>query len=263
MPSTYAHYRFGMQVISMMPADVRGPILRHRTLFDIGLHGPDFLFFHHFIKKTPLSCLGSDYHRKSGRAFFTKACAHLRQHPSEAAFAYLYGLLAHYCLDSGCHPFIHAVTDDTDLDHSELETEFDRYLLSLDGYKRPHEINVSRHLKLKKGEDAIVAGFYPELSAKDVSLCVQNMALAQQLLTLPTAVGHAAVVGFTSLAGGNTVGKVMTVGANPKCDHLDKKLLELYEHALAKFPAYLEQLSAHMAYSAPLGADFEPNFDEG
>ena len=46
MPSSYAHYRFGTQIIPMMPADVRGPILRQRALFDMGLHGPDFLFYH-------------------------------------------------------------------------------------------------------------------------------------------------------------------------------------------------------------------------
>lgn len=263
MPSSYAHYRFGSQILPMMPADVRGPVLRHRALFDIGLQGPDFLFFHHFLKKTPLFRLGSAYHEKSGRVFFTDACAHLRQHPSEAAFSYLHGLLAHYCLDSQCHPFVYSMTDDTDLSHSELESEFDRYLLALDGYKKPHEVSISRYMKLKKDEYAVVAGFYPELSEKDAAKCIRNMALAQQLLTIPTAAGHSAVVAFTRLAGGNTAGKVMTVGPNPKCDHLDKKLLELYEKALEKFPDYLEQLNHHMAYGEAFGDDFTPNFDRG
>ena len=46
MPSSYAHYRFGTQVLDLMPADIREPILRNRALFDAGLQGPDFLFFH-------------------------------------------------------------------------------------------------------------------------------------------------------------------------------------------------------------------------
>lgn len=263
MPSSYAHYRFGTQVLPTMPADVRGPILRHRTLFDMGLHGPDFLFFHDLFKATPLHRLGSVYHEKSGRSLFAQFCAHLRQHPSEAAFAYLHGLLAHYCLDSHCHPLVYAVTDDTDLGHNELETEFDRYLLTLDGYKKPHETNLSRRMKLQKDEYAIVAAFFPEITEKDAALCIRNMALAQQLLTIPTPVGHAAVVKFTALAGSKTSGKVMTVGPNPKCAHLDKKLLELYEQALAKFPAYLEQLNAHMAYGEPFGDEFSVNFNRG
>lgn len=263
MPSSYAHYRFGTQIIPMMPADVRGPILRHRALFDIGLHGPDFLFYHHFLKVTPLFRLGSVYHGQSGIEFFTRCCDHLRQHPSEAAFAYLHGLLAHYCLDSACHPLVYSMTDDTDLGHGELETEFDRYLMALDGIKKPHETNISRHMQLRKDEFEVVAGFYPDVTEKETIQCIRNMALALRLLTIPTAPGHAAVVAFTKAAGKVTAGKVMTVGPNPRCDHLDKKLLELYEQALAKFPAYLEQLNQHMAYGEPFGDDFKVNFDRG
>jgi len=263
MPSGYAHHRFGTQIIPLMPADVRGPIVRHRVLFDMGLHGPDFLFFHHFVKKTPLFHLGSVYHEKSGRDFFEQCCAHVKQHPSEAAFAYLHGLLAHYCLDTQCHPFVYAMTDDTGVNHAELETEFDRYLMQLDGIKKPHEVSSIRHLKLSKNEFSVVAGFFPEISAKDAALCIRNMVLARQLLTLPTTAGHSAVVKFTQIAGGNTAGQVMTIGPNPKCDHLDGKLLALYEQALAKFPDLLEQLNHHMAYGEPLGEDFKANFNRG
>ena len=263
MPSAYAHHRFGTQVIPILPADVRGPILRHRALFYMGLHGPDFLFFHHFLKKTHLFHLGSAYHQMSGQDFFFRACAHLREHPGEDGFAYLHGLLAHYCLDSHCHPLVYEVTTDTGLEHSELETEFDRFLLALDGYKKPHEVNISRYIRLKKEEYAIVAGFYPEISPEDASTCIRNMALAQRLLTIPTTAGHGAVVTFTKLAGGNTAGQVMHTRPNPKCNHLNAKLLYFYEQALAEFPLYLEQLSAHLAYRAPLGDHFTANFDRG
>ena len=263
MPSGYAHYRFGKQVLPLMPADVREPVLRHRALFDTGLHGPDFLFFHSFFKKTPLFQLGSAYHQKSGRDFFAACCAHLKRQPSEVGLSYLHGLLAHYCLDSQCHPFVYEMTDDTDLDHSELETEFDRYLLTLDGVKRPREVNISRSLRLKSKDSAIIAGFYPEITTRDVASCFRSMALSQQLLTIPTIVGYTSVTTFTKFAGGNTSGKAMTLGPNPKCGHLDKKLLELYEQALAKFPRLLEQLSCHMAYGEPFGDDFKANFDRG
>ena len=263
MPSGYAHYRFGNQIIPQMPADVRGPVLRHRALFDMGLHGPDFLFFHHFFKKTSIYQLGSFYHQKSGRDFFTTMCAHVNAQPSEAATAYLYGLLAHYCLDSACHPFVYEMTDDTGLEHSELETEFDRYLMALDGIKKPHEANISKKLKLKKEEYAVVAGFYPEISVKETTACIRSMALSQRLLTIPTPLGHGVVVTFTWVAGGNTSGKVMTIGPDPKCDHLDSKLLERYEQALMKYPLLLEQLNHHMAYGEPFGDDFRANFDRG
>lgn len=263
MPSTYAHHRFGIHIIPQMPADVRGPVLRHRALFDMGLHGPDFLFFHHFLKKTPIYQLGSFYHELSGQEFFEKACAHVKVRSSEAEAAYLYGLLAHYCLDSVCHPFVYDMTDDTGLDHSELETEFDRYLMALDGIKKPHEANISHKLKLNKEEYGIVAGFYPEISVKDTAACIRSMALSQRLLTIPTLLGHGVVVTFTWAAGGNTSGKVMTIGPDPKCNHLDNQLLDLYNSAIARFPILLEQLNHHMDYGEPLGDDFKANFNRG
>ncbi|MBE5795683.1 MAG: hypothetical protein E7323_13495 [Clostridiales bacterium] len=263
MPSGYAHYRFGTQIIHQVPADVREPLLRQRALFDVGLHGPDFLYFHSFFKKTPLYHLGNFYHEKSGRDFFTGMCAHVKAQPSEAAFSYLYGLLAHYCLDCGCHPFVYAMTDDMDVGHSELETEFDRYLMALDGIKKPHEANISRHLRLKKNEYGVVAGFFPEITAKDAAACIRSMALSQQLLTIPTAPGHKAVELFTRFAGGNTVGKVMTVGPNLKCSHLNGKLQALYEQALAKYPKLLQQLHRHMVFGEAFGDDFNANFNRG
>ena len=263
MPSSYAHYRFGTQVLDLMPADIREPILRNRALFDAGLQGPDFLFFHSLFKTGPLSRLGTAYHEKSGREFFTNACRHLHRSASEPAFSYLHGLLAHYCLDSACHPFVYSVTENENLAHVELETEFDRYLLALDGCKKPHEASTSHSMKLQQCDIAAVCGFYPDVSPADMTRCVRNMALSHRLLALPTRIGRSMVEGVTRLAGGNAAAKVMTIGPHPKWSHLDEKLLELYQQALRKYPVHLEQLSSHMASGTPLGDAFHVNFNRG
>ena len=44
MPTTYAHYKFGKEVISALPRPLRSTVENHRELFDIGLHDPDILF---------------------------------------------------------------------------------------------------------------------------------------------------------------------------------------------------------------------------
>lgn len=263
MPSGYAHHRFGTQVLAQLSADVRGPILRHRELFDMGLHGPDFLFFHHYIKQTPIYYLGSAYHKKSGREFFTDACARVAENPSEEACAYLYGLLGHYCLDSGCHPFVYEMTEGTGLGHSELETEFDRYLMALDGIQKPHEHNIFRRTRLSAEAYRVIARFYPELSPKDTATCIRNMIASRYLLTLPTALGHKAVELFTRVVEGNTGGQHMTMGPNTRCDHLDERLFSLYQQSVERFPGLLEQLQQHMVYKAPFGEDFKVNFNKG
>ena len=43
MPTTYAHYKFGKEVISALPRPLRSTVENHRELFDIGLHG--LIFF--------------------------------------------------------------------------------------------------------------------------------------------------------------------------------------------------------------------------
>ena len=38
MPTTYAHYKFGKEVLSALPRPLQNSIEAHRELFDIGLH---------------------------------------------------------------------------------------------------------------------------------------------------------------------------------------------------------------------------------
>lgn len=263
MPSSYAHYRFGVNILPALPADVRRPVQRYRALFDLGLQGPDIFFFHHFFKSSPIRKLGSVYHEQSGQAFFAHACELLRRSPAEDASAYLYGLLAHYCLDSVCHPFVYQVTDEGPISHTELEAEFDRYLLERDGCKKPHAGNISRSIRLTKAERGVVAAFYPEVSPSDVTRCVRNMAWAEKLLTLPTRAGNWAAAAVTNAAGGFAAGKVRTIGPNPACAHLNEDLMERFDQAQARFPEYLEQLNSHMAYAAPFGEIFTANFNRG
>ena len=46
MPTTYAHYKFGKEVMSALPRPLQNAIENNRELFDIGLHGPDILFYY-------------------------------------------------------------------------------------------------------------------------------------------------------------------------------------------------------------------------
>lgn len=51
MPSTYAHYRFGQEVLKELPNDIKKIIIENKELYDIGLHGPDLLVLLFTIKK--------------------------------------------------------------------------------------------------------------------------------------------------------------------------------------------------------------------
>ena len=44
MPTTYAHYKFGNEVMSALPRPLQNSIENNRELFDVGVHGPIFFF---------------------------------------------------------------------------------------------------------------------------------------------------------------------------------------------------------------------------
>ena len=62
MPSTYAHRRFGTNVLEHLPDELRAQLEQNRELYDIGLHGPDLLFYYHAAKSNPVGALGNAMH---------------------------------------------------------------------------------------------------------------------------------------------------------------------------------------------------------
>ena len=105
MPSTYAHRRFGADVLDRLPAELQEKIAPYRELYDIGLHGPDLLFYYHAEKSTPVSALGNAMHEQPGAVFFERARGVVNKAKNrDAALAYALGFLCHFALDSTCHP---------------------------------------------------------------------------------------------------------------------------------------------------------------
>lgn len=256
MPSTYAHHRFGEQVAPLLPLQARRSARQFRRLYDVGLHGPDIFFYHNILYKDRIVSLAKDTHALSGQAFFTGACAKLRQEPNEAALAYLYGMLAHYCLDSVVHPFVLEQSADGQVGHTELETEFDRYLLQLDGNRRTNALDLREELKLTPGECRTVAGFY-DIGSMSVRGSVKRMAFWVKILSMPNGAKRRIV---EKCAGKKLGAFFMNRTPNKNCRHLDEPMLELYNRALEIFSAMVEALTAHLEQEAPLGELFEATF---
>ena len=257
MPSTYAHYRFGCQMLNQMPGDIRRVAKRFRQLFDMGLHGPDLLFFGLTLPSKAMHP-GRKFHHQTGADFFARVCRSLRLDPNEAGLAYLYGLLCHYCLDSLCHPFIREQAERGSCSHPRIEAEFDRFLLEKDGKIPPHTQDLSPHIRLTPGECETVTRFYPGISAGQIRLCVQNMRLFTKLMAVPEGVGRKLVQGSMGLAAKKD--HVIPASPDPGCTELDGALLALYDRAAELFPEMLAQLVAHMTYNAPLAEAFSPIF---
>lgn len=260
MPSNYAHYRFGAMAMDSMSPEIRRCVRRFRQLYDVGLHGPDLFFYHNIFAKDTYGDLARQFHHQSGEVFFSRVCRQLRLEPSEAAMAYLYGVLAHYCLDSVCHPYINTIVKETDIGHTELETEFDRYLLTLDGKRPPHTFDCSPHMKLTRGECVTVSAFYPKTTPAAVYRSIHSMAFSVKMLASNKGLARNGVEAAVKLTGGAIAPYIMTRSPNPRCSHLDEDLLALFDQALETYPRLLESLAAHMTRNAPLGEEFEKSF---
>lgn len=258
MPSTYAHYRFGAQLIAKMPPKTQRTVVRFRQLYDMGLHGPDILFYQSLL---PGGKLRDKFHAQTGKLFFERACRNIRLNPSEGARAYLYGVLAHYALDSLSSPFIHRMAREKNLSEEIIVTEFDRFLLNSDGKKPPHLQDVSEHIKLTPGECGTVVAFYPNIRPGAIGKAVGNMAKVTHWLSLPQGQQRQWVDTGLRLLIPRMTGRVMQPHPNRECAALNPSLLRLYDMAADRYPVLLEQIHGHLRRNAPLGPDFSVPFD--
>ena len=72
MPTTYAHYRFGCDVLAAMPSDIRKIVEQHRQLYDYGVHGPDLLFYDKPFSSTRINAIGYASHERTGADLFAQ-----------------------------------------------------------------------------------------------------------------------------------------------------------------------------------------------
>ena len=259
MPSTYAHYRLGFRTLSHLDPKIQELLRRNRQMFDLGLHGPDFLFYYNpFRKGESIAALGSKIHKLTGREFFAPAVRQLRLQPDEAAESYLFGVLAHFVLDSLCHPYVNAMAGKS-AGHVEMEVEFDRALLVRDGKPEPHKQVLSKHIRLEKKEDAAkIARFYPEVKPAQVKKAISNMAWMEAALAAPKGLRRE-IIGRGYL--GNSINEhMMSLSENLRCAEFTPKLMQLYTEAEVLYPKLARQLWNHLHAAGKLGEEFDRIF---
>lgn len=254
MPANYAHYRFGKLALSTLPAEARQCIGRFRRMYDIGLHGPDILFYHNPVMESTTVALGHNYHTHTGKDFFTQTC---KIADSEAARAYQFGVLGHYCLDSLCHPYVNRLVDIGEARHIALESQLERRLLLADGVANPETFDMSKRLRLTRGECMTVAEFYPPVTGANVSRSMKLMALSTHFLASPRREQREKLL---SRINPGLCDILIPAAENPDLTLYVEELMQLYQQALERYPRMVQQLLDYMATGAELGEEFEHTF---
>ena len=160
MPTTYTHFAYGRDVLAILPGPVQEEIRPYIHFYDIGVHGPDILFYYRSFRRNSVNQYGVKVHHEPGAVFFRHAMKeYLLQGCRPEAKAYLAGFMTHYILDSTCHPYIRLQIRRTGISHTEIETDFDAVLMEEDG-KNPRKYHTAKHLRTSGKYTKIIAPYY-------------------------------------------------------------------------------------------------------
>ena len=264
MPSTYAHRRFGADVLVQLPRELREKITPYRPLYDMGLHGPDLMFYYRALQSNPVNRLGNAMHEQPGRVFFTRARGVVNTARNKnAALAYALGFVCHFALDSTCHPYVERYTRESGVSHCEIETEFDNMLMRRDGYDPLHFFTAS-HIHPSMERAKVVAPFYKDLTVEEIYGAMQGMLSVHRLLQASNPVKR-----WVVLTGMRVVGKYDTLHGlvanpkpNPDCTVSNRKLDLLYGKALPLAERLILEYEDALDSDKPLDRAYQHTFGE-
>ena len=134
MPAACAHYEFGQITLLCLTPEQREITDKNKEMFDLGLQGPDILFFYKPYVNNPISKVGHKIHSTQASMFFSEMFFYDDVVENRKKLAYLFGFICHYCLDKNCHPYIKSVVKDSK-EHRIIEAELDS--LIIDRYNLP------------------------------------------------------------------------------------------------------------------------------
>lgn len=161
MPAAYAHHTFGAACLETLPPKIKAICTKYRELFDIGVHGPDVLFYYNPLSSNKINSFGQELHHWTGAQFFEVAKYSFQENDDkQPMLAYLLGFLAHFTLDSSCHDYVNEETEDSGLSHNLIESQYEVFLMEKDG-KDPMEVDRSLPLKASSENASIIARFFP------------------------------------------------------------------------------------------------------
>lgn len=261
MPSVYAHNRFGNDLLKLLPENTKSIILKHKELYDLGLQGPDLLFFYHPVFRNYVNQLGHQIHNWKGRKFFQTAVRQIRcQRDQEASIAYICGVACHYALDSICHPYVNECVRTKNLSHTAIEGSFERALLVEDHL--PLNYLITNSLKANKEHSEYISQFYGKATGEQIYKSTRLMILCNDGLRLKDSLLKKTLFFILKLIGKYECisGMVITDIADNRYAETDRHLRELYDTSKSFAVKIIHELLTSIQTGARLGTDFEATF---
>ena len=262
MPAAYAHYVFGDKVIGLLPEHLQVMIngsSQCRELFNLGVQGPDFLYFYRlYLPFNPVISIGISLHHSSAEPFFLRARRMLQKNFDPALYSYLLGFMTHFMLDSTCHPYVLARMKKAAATHHEIESEFDRMLM-LEDAKNPFIHNPAAYCDTSIENCRIIAKLFPSLTAGQIREGMRMMKISRGLLRCNWFPKRVVLYNLTKLF--QVRGMVLTEAVKPQCLMSNKELHQLFNEAIPETAALIEEYDDLLFTHKPLPARFRRNYE--
>lgn len=253
MPSTYAHYKFGKEILKLLPREITEVIEGNKSLYMTGLHGPDILFYYKPLSKNEINTIGYALHEKEAVYFFLEAFKKISNIQSKnAPLSYIYGFLCHYALDCECHKYIDEQITRSGISHAEIEVEFDRMLMIEDGLN-PITQNLTTHINTVEKDCNIISAFFNGISPKQIEHSLNSMKICHKLLLARSNIKRNFLYAILKITGNypQMHGLIVNKEPNPGCLESNRILAQKYTDAQAFAVSLIMEFSQALTENNP------------
>lgn len=268
MPAAYAHHVFGEACLDTMPERYKQICLKYRELYDIGVHGPDILFYYHPLGSNEVNQYGHRMHIQTGTEVFKRFKAvwkgesgQLRKSDRGAFMAYMLGFLAHFTLDSSAHAYINEMDAAYEPSHNMIESQYEAYLIRRDG---KDAISVDRSLTLKpSGRNArVISQIFP-FSQDEILTCMKSQKDTLHLFYSPLEVKKKMIRGLIDLLkiSGDFGDLFLDPDSMTICQPMMEEISKRQEKALNLYPVLFNNLILYLKDEETLDHYYQHDFE--
>lgn len=181
MPASYTHQIFGDVVLKKLNNNhLKNIITKNINYYNIGLQGPDILFFYRPLKSNLINKLGNQLHEEIASTFFNNSIMLLKEKYDERSLAYILGFINHFILDSTCHHYIDKIMSEKKISHFEIERDLEqRFMIINNAEHKPH---ISNNYEINIDVAKVIAPFF-KLKANDILKSLQQFRFFNNLFT--------------------------------------------------------------------------------
>lgn len=180
MPGFATHYLWGELIKDSLSNELITLINRNIDFYNIGLQGPDILFFYKPIKSNIVTKLGNDIH-KTG---LINTLNRYKGVKDEKLLSYILGYTVHFLIDTKIHPIVNRYCHNFN-EHILFESGLDYYTI-----EKYTNVKSNKYKKHKLVNDSIdyeknIKVFYDELEIGQVNKSIYDMKFYFRFLYSP------------------------------------------------------------------------------